>query len=152
MPLQVSWDNDEKTIIRSESEGVWTWDEYHAALDEVAAMMRSVNHRVDLITLRHTGATMPPGSPLPYFRRSMKVLPDNHGINVFVARSAFAINMIAVFTRIYSGMLGGKHLIVGTIEEARAMIARERAKTNPASLTPTAPRMSVPLPDTPFSS
>jgi hypothetical protein len=128
MPLHICWDNEEKTAIRCESEGNWTWDEYHTSLEQIAEMMREVNHHVDLINIRRLGATMPRGSSLPHFQRALAILPDNFGLNIFVTNNAVARVIVSVFTRVYASLSGGRLLMVGTLEEARAVVAKERAK------------------------
>jgi hypothetical protein len=49
MPLRVYWESPEKTIIRCDSTGRWTWDEYHYAVNDIVALMATVTHRVYLI-------------------------------------------------------------------------------------------------------
>lgn len=129
MPLSVYWDNDEQTIIRCDSAGKWTWDEYHMALDEVAALARSVNHRVDLISIGTPDSAMPKGSPQPHFERAVQVLPDNVGLNITVTGSRLA----AVMINIWKKLPGGKKLtdaveLVATEEEAYNIVAKDRER------------------------
>jgi hypothetical protein len=128
MPMHVYWDDEAHTIIRTEGEGAWTWDEFHRTMDEVIRMMRMVNHRVDLINLRLPGAKTPEGSAMPHFQRAMRTMPANLGLNVQVSTSAFGRLMVALFTRLYGSRPGGRVVMVASLEEARAKIAEDRAK------------------------
>jgi hypothetical protein len=129
MPLHVYWDNHEKTIIRCEADGLWTWDEYHQALDQIAAMMREVEHRVDLMNIRgNDRASMPRGSAMPHFKRAMKIMPPNRGLMVLVTNSAFGKSMVSVFLKVYGQISGDRLVMAGSIEEAYRRIAEDRAR------------------------
>ena len=130
MPLHVSWGDTEKTIICCESEGKWTWDEYHAALDQIVVMMQSVNYRVDLINIEGAGSSMPSGSPQPLFSRAIKVLPANLGKKVQVIKSTLARTIASVMTKVPNSNMNNLKM-VATLEEAYAFIADDRAKGNP---------------------
>jgi hypothetical protein len=130
MPLHLSWDDSEQTIIRCESEGHWTWEEYHAALDQVVEMMRGVNRRVDLINVERPGASIPPGSPTSHFKRSTKILPANLGINVVVIASSVG-RMMASVMKLMPGNDMDSIRLVRDLEQAYALIAEERAKEKP---------------------
>lgn len=125
MPIHVFWDNDEKAVIQSEGEGYWTWDEFHQAFDQVVVMMKSVPHRVDLINNRGTGSRMPSSSPMPHFQRVMRNMPPNAGMMVMISNSAFGRVMVNLFSKVR----GSRRLfMVASLDEARALIANERAK------------------------
>lgn len=128
MPLHVFWDNDEKTIIRCESEGKWTWVEYHHALEQMVEMVNSVSHQVNLINGERPGAVMPPGSPLPHFRHTAKILPANVGLNVVIVKSALARIMASAYAKMPGNSMDRVKLANG-LEEAYDLIhAREPMK------------------------
>jgi hypothetical protein len=127
MPLCVFWDDPEKTILRCESEGRWTWEEYHAALEQVRDMISSVDHRVDLINGERPGAIMPSGSVLTHFQRASKILPPNLGANVIVIKSSMARTMAAVFSKMPGNNID-KVKLTNSLEDAYTFIRRERAK------------------------
>ena len=128
MPMHIYFDNDEKTIIRCDSSGSWTWDEYHEAIEEIAAMIRGVSHRVDLITVPDNTATNPPGSPQPHFERALKLYPPNMGLNVLVSDNFFARAILSLWRRMPGNKLGNAIVLVPSVEEAYALVARESAK------------------------
>lgn len=127
MPLHVYWDDREQSILRCDSEGKWTWDEYHNSLNQVCDMARDIGHRVDLINVELPGASMPAGSPLPHFNRASKVLPDNVGLNIVVVRSAVVRAMASMMGKMPGNQM---HTIkmVATIDEAMSAIAQDREK------------------------
>ena len=49
MPIEVQWDNPEKTILRQKFEGKWTGKDYYVSLDEMSKLLKQVDHRVHLI-------------------------------------------------------------------------------------------------------
>jgi hypothetical protein len=126
--MHVYWDDEAHTIIRTKSEGAWTWDEYHRAMDEINRLMREVSHRVDLINIRNPASTMPGGAVLPRFGRALHTLPDNFGVIILVSNSVFARAMIGLFSQFYGGRHASRVLLTATVEEARAKIAEDRAK------------------------
>lgn len=127
MTMHVYWDNEYKTILRCESEGRWTWEEYHQALNQVVDMIESVPHRVDLMNVPRRGAVTPSGSAMPHFQRALRILPSNTGLNVIVNTNAFGRAIISMFSKLYGRHTGGNIAAVGTLEEAYALIARTRA-------------------------
>lgn len=127
MPLHVYWANEEKSILRCDSEGRWTWDEYHRSLDQVGEMAKTVSHRVDLINVECEGAKMPAGSPLPHFNRAIKVLPDNVGLNIVVIASP-VVRAMAGMMRKMPGSNMHTIRMVETIEAAMDLIVHERGE------------------------
>jgi len=130
MPLNVYWDNDQKTIIRCDSSGRWTWEEYHTALEQIAGMMRTVSHRVHMINVEGPNAAMPSGSPKTHFGRAVKVLPDNAGANIMIVKSAWGRAIASLMSKL-PGNTMDKIEMFGSVEEAYAFIARQDAPSNP---------------------
>ncbi len=128
MPLKIEWLDNEQTIICCTGEGTWTWDDYHQALDEIVNMFKTVQHRVDLVIDRAPGSAMPKGSSMPHFQRAMRIMPHNVGLLVMVTSNAFARTIVAIFTKVYPNKDNAKLLMVGSLIEARARIARDRLK------------------------
>ncbi|MEZ4669285.1 MAG: hypothetical protein R3E39_15375 [Anaerolineae bacterium] len=127
MPLHVFWDNEEKNIIRCESEGKWTWREYHHALDEIVGMVNAVDYRVDLINSQREGSTMPPGSPIPHFKRAAQAMPPNFAMNIVVISSHVVRVMASVMSRMPNNDMDSIEMVV-SLQDAYALIARDRAK------------------------
>jgi hypothetical protein len=130
MTIHVLWDDEAKTIIRSESEGNWTWEEYHESLSQIVQMVQSVNHRVDLIHRRLPGSVRPPSSGMAHYQRAMRILPENTGLNVVINTNTIARSVANIFTRLYGRRTRGAIVLVGSLEEAYKLIAADRAKVN----------------------
>jgi hypothetical protein len=124
MNITVSWDNDDKTIIRYDFQGQWTWDEFHKTSKEAFAMTRSVEHRVDSISNFHKGAALPPNA-LFQFRQAMTNAPKNRGMTVIVGGNTFIKTMVRVFSNL-NKQLGERLKIADTLDEARAMLTARR--------------------------
>ncbi len=127
MQITVFWEDDEKTIIRSESSGHWTWDDYHEAVEKVVMMANSVNYRVDLIISALPGAVAPSGSSMPHYQRAWRIMPKNVRLNIVVNSNTFGRMIINTFTRLNTGKGGLKVIAAGSLDEARAVIARDRS-------------------------
>lgn len=133
MPLNVVWDNEAKTIIRSEGVGEWTWEEFHEALQKIVEMMKTVEHRVDLIHNHVPGSRRPSGSGMPHFQRAIRIMPPNIGLNIFVNTNSFGRAIVSIFTRVYGGQSSGKLIMVASLEEAYALIRKDREQGVPSA-------------------
>ncbi len=126
MPIQILWDDQTHTIIRSEGQGDWTWVEFHESLQKIVEMMQSVDHRVDLIHGHTAGARRPQGSGMPHFQRALRVMPPNAGLSIFINPNAFGRTVVSIFTRLYGGKSGGQFHMAASLEDARRMIEKDR--------------------------
>lgn len=122
MPVTVEWDNPEHTILRTESHGHWTWDEYHHAVDQALVMIKGVDHPVDLINMRAIDAITPPGNALPHLRRVMRDLPDNHRLTIMVNPNMQSKLMVGIFKRLVP-VFTRTFQMVPSLQEARELIA-----------------------------
>jgi len=126
MNIKVSWDNDDKTVIRYDFEGTWTWEDFKIAATEAFAMTRSVEHPVDTISNFLPGVLLPPNA-IFQFRRIMEDAPPNRGVNVIVGSSAFIRTMVMMFSGINRN-LSKRLIVVDRLDQARAAIAARRKK------------------------
>ncbi len=127
MNIKVSWDNDDKNVIRYDFEGPWTWADFRIAAEEAFAMTRSVEHTVDTISNFYPGVLLP-ANAMFQFRRIMEDAPKNRGVNVIVGSSAFIRTMVMMFSRINRN-LGRRLIVVDKIEQARAVLDERRKKS-----------------------
>lgn len=127
MPIHTFWHNDEKTIVRYDFEGHWTWEEFHAAVNRVHDMMETVLHqRVDGIIDLTRSAMIPSGS-LVHFRTGSAKAAANWGISVLVTTSTF-INVFGDTIRRMLPNLASRYFVVKTVEEALQLIEEQRHK------------------------
>ena len=129
MTVTMAWDDTDKTIMLCNSQGRWTWEEYHETLSRIVEFFKETDNRVDLIITRDPQASMPSGSPMPHFQRAMRVMPPNVGLVALVNTNGFARALVSMFTKLFPTADTATLIIVGSHEEARTKIAAHRAKT-----------------------
>lgn len=123
MPVHIVWDDDDRTIIRYDYEGRWTWEELYIASKQVPDMFSAVSHSVDVIH-NLTGSRGLPGGALSHANRLSTQLPDNWGVSVVAGSNMFVSGMLNVFRKIYR-QFGERYFTTTTLEEAYALL-RER--------------------------
>jgi len=133
MTVTMTWDDADKTIMVCNSNGQWTWEEYHETLTQIVEQFKESNHRVDLIITRDKHAAMPAGSPMPHFQRAMRIMPPNVGLVALVNTNGFARALVSMFSKLFASKDKVDLIIVGSPEEARAKIAAHRTK-NPQTM------------------
>ncbi len=126
MGVNAIWDNAEKTILRQDFDGKWTWDEYFAASKRTQEMMGSVQHIVDVIANMKPGTIPMNGSALVYARDAMRVLPNRGKVAVVV--NPFVAAMLKIFKN-FDRELGRDTYPVESVEAARKLLAENRAKS-----------------------
>jgi hypothetical protein len=127
MGVQIHWDNPQKTTLRYDFTGRWTWDEFYAAYDVAKPMMMSVTHKVDFIlnssddvSRRYT----PPNAMTHMLSIARKALP-NAGKCVSVNNgSAFRRVLLTMVTKV-NPKIAEVYVFAKTLEEARAMLAQD---------------------------
>jgi hypothetical protein len=130
MPMNVSWDDDEKTTLRCDYEGKWTWSDVSQGYDEVIKLMKTVPHPVSMIHNMTHGAGIPNGA-ISNVHRFTAHLPENWGISVVVGSGAFIEMLMSVFTKIYK-KLGERYKRASSLEEAREIIRQTAQKIDSA--------------------
>src|ERR1041385_3286284 len=89
MPVHCYWEDSEKTIVRHDLEGTWTWDEMYAAFYKAIEMETAVTNRVDVILdMRHSTHTVP-GNALLHVKNFSEKQPPNVGLCIFVTTNPF---------------------------------------------------------------
>src|SRR5689334_8333352 len=101
MPVINTWDNDEKTIIRMEVSGRWTWDEMYQASESGFAMLDSVAHTVYPILDFSQSLGMPPNA-ITHARNMMGRQHPRTGMTVFVGANTLFVNLWRIFVRLYA--------------------------------------------------
>ncbi len=129
MPITVVWDDEAHSIVRYVLEGKWEWNEFRPFIDQAAAMTRTVDHRVDTVADLRRSAPLPMKNAFPTLKHLAIMTPDNalQGIFVVIGGGVFVRSLGATFKRIYPH-IGAATYFVETLEEAHALIARDRAR------------------------
>ena len=93
MPVHVSWDNTEKTIIHYVFDPNWTWDEFAPAKAHAQELINTVSHKVGVILeTHHNGAV--PHNLLGNFRDGLRTRHPRVVIVVIVVTRPFIRTMI----------------------------------------------------------
>lgn len=120
MPMQVVWDGDDKTILRVETEGSYSWDEYHAVLDEMFVLADTHPTVYGVIAVRSADARVPDGAVPHYTRTTVKFKERPHLIVVNVKLEPFVSMMTQMFARQFD--VKQQVFQAKTLEEAREIL------------------------------
>jgi hypothetical protein len=115
MRIPVVWENDDKTVVRFDERGSWTWAEFDEAVDRIVALIRSVPHRVNIIVL--SPERFPSGFPLVHFQRVVLLLPHNTGKIVLINNSPFQRRLNNILMTIFPA-LKKQVVFVDSVDEA----------------------------------
>ena len=132
MPFDFHWHDPDHSIIRIDTYGETTWDEFTKAVDRIVEELSKTNHRIDVVFNNQT--SVPKGNPLPHLwaaKRRIAAYDDHFGILITVgSRSTSSIikAMSDIVTRVYK--LDQKHRghEALTMEQALEQIAKSRAR------------------------
>jgi hypothetical protein len=124
MPIQIYWEDTEKTIVRYDFQGAWTWDDLYAVYYQAIDMETSVPHRVDIILDMRTSQRIP-GNALLHIKNIAEKQPPNVGLSIFVTTNAFITSMYNMAIKVY-GKIAYYFRLVSTLDDAHAMIENAR--------------------------
>jgi hypothetical protein len=121
MTIHAEWDNETKTVIRHDFDGLWTWNEFQELCRATRDMVTSVPHQVHIISDMR-GAIMPRGrGMMGNMRRATLSAPSNRGIIVVVV-NPFLKTLLSLFMSFDPEMTGIIYS-AESVEEARQLIA-----------------------------
>lgn len=121
MPIQVSWANDQKTVILSVFGEDWTLEEYHNMIDDMYKMTTSVKHTVHTIN-DFSNNRSSPTKLLSTGRHVENRKVPNSGMGIIVNANPFIKAMGQVSMRLFLKDLNIQ--FVKSIEEAYQVIAK----------------------------
>jgi hypothetical protein len=129
MPVTIQWDNEEKSIVRMQYVGRWTWEELYAATTQSHTMLDEVDHKVDFIHdwLKSNAI---PANAIVHSKNLIEKRHPNVGIVVLVWTNpvikamwtAFSSKVYANLTKRYTFWL------TSSIEEARDKLTQFHAE------------------------
>jgi len=124
MAIKVFWDNFNHTAVRFEFSGSWSWKAFRTPLRQAVAMIRSVDHRVDVI-FNTVNSKYTPDNMVGHFASIMPFLPENCGSIMFVGQES---SVCDVFTSLHKPYrrAGFDLLLVGNMDQARKGLAIRR--------------------------
>ncbi len=124
MPITVEWDPGSAHLLLVTTRGKYSWEEYHAALDQVFAIVDSGTPVQGVITVRQSDTVAPGGNPLPHVQRVMRLMSEHKNLIVVnVNGNMLKRVLVNSFMRITPDV-NKNYLEAGSVEEARKIIAR----------------------------
>ncbi|MBZ0290046.1 MAG: hypothetical protein K8I30_20645 [Anaerolineae bacterium] len=125
-PTAIYWDTDEKLLMVAEFNQPWTWDEFHATVEQINLMINSIDHSADIIIWHKV--ELPEGNPIPHLSRTLRSQPANLGKTVIVmpptthSMGHFLKSITSVINKANPG--AKKILAADTLDNARDLLAR----------------------------
>lgn len=126
MGIRVVWDDNAKSIIRWDFEDPWTWDDFRAAFKQSVDMAADLGYRVDIIPNATQIKQLPIGA-LGEFKRTQANSPENTGLVVITGGNMMTNTIIQTFSKVNRI---DQWRTARSLDEARAMIMRDREKDN----------------------
>ena len=125
MPIELIWDDEDRSIIHERFIGHWTWEEFHENAVEIRHMAESVSHRVDVIADLEASEGMPIGPAITQARAAMREVPPNWQGIIVVSGSW----LVKTLTSVYQSVSRNSFSIVQVdhVDEIPDTIARMRA-------------------------
>jgi len=121
MPVEVIWDNEEKTIIRQIYSGVLVLDDYKSGTDQFLEMAHSVPHTVHTI-LDRQNVEEAKASSMKAMQYANERMPENIGLRIVLKPNKMSEAMINM-GRYLAPDLVDKVEIVDSVEEAHQKVA-----------------------------
>jgi hypothetical protein len=123
--LNVYWDDAAETIIRLDVERDYTWDEFNAAVADVAAIVGPKGTRCDIIV--QLGRASAESHGIPAIQKALTALadlPENVGLVVIVV-GGLAGMLLNAAKRIDS-RVAARARTASSVDKARELVARDR--------------------------
>jgi hypothetical protein len=126
MTVNIEWDNEEKTVVRMEMVGKWTWTEAYEGSQKGYAMLETVDYVVNIIIdLRRSS-----GLPMLALTHARNMIARRHprtGLTVFIGVNALFLMLWRTFKSAYPKISATSDFtFAATIDEAHQIFA-ERA-------------------------
>lgn len=119
MPVEVEWDNPEKTILRVSYLNRWTWDEAFSTRLQSRALLASVDNVVDIMIYMPSDWYPPPN-----FGENLNKITTSESFNiglVVIVSQGLMPELYEAFLRSY-GPRSFPHTFAQTLDEARQII------------------------------
>lgn len=129
MGIKVSWDNDDKSVLRYDMGEFWDWDDFSNIVHDALDMRHGVKHRVDVIINAPDGMRPPLGFPMALIiEHTLFASTAVKGAVVCVGNDHFRNTMTFICRNIADKeRIARRVFVTNTMEQARAIIAQQRA-------------------------
>ena len=122
MTIEVQWENAERTVVLLEFKGTLTWKDYDEGVDKTYALMRTVEHKVDVISYMHPTVRLPKGDAISHIKRAFMVRPPNMRKGLLIGSDLFGEAVVRALIKV-KGMQE-TYIAVENVEAAHTMIAK----------------------------
>ena len=122
MTIEVQWENAERTVVLLEFKGALTWKDYDEGVDKTYALMRTVEHKVDVISYMHPTVRLPKGDAISHIKRAFMVRPPNMRKGLLIGSDLFGEAVVRALIKV-KGMQE-TYIAVENVEAAHIMIAK----------------------------
>ncbi len=119
--VEVSWDNDDQTVIRIDYQPGWRWEDLYQATKLTDEKLYGLDYSIPFINVYHPGARLPEGSPLPHMQRARTSLPSH--VTTLVTQDKVTEQTVSMFLKMIGYVRGVNYWVLPTLEEARATVA-----------------------------
>lgn len=123
MPIQVHWDNAEKTVLCQRFEGKWTGPEYYASLDEMTKLLKDTNHRVHWLGDMTDSVGIPALNLLAASGRVVKMVDGQFSTVIVVKAHSYFQSLVNVVRRM-SPALADRVYFVSSLQEAHTLLEK----------------------------
>lgn len=126
MPIELYWDNDERSVMLIEVSGAWTWDEMYHVLETIKAVTDRSERVIAAILDLSAGVQFPGGSVfslagLGHARRVLKMGEDGTGPIVIAGAGPFIRRVYDAFYPLDRRVLGNIHF-APSVDTARRLL------------------------------
>ena len=128
MGIEVSWDNEAKTIVKYVYEGRWTLQDFDNAREQAAKLEETVPHRVDVIVDVRNSSLVPTGT-ISRGKQVITTTPVSHpseAMAIIVGAGPLVRSIYDVVSKVYPEIVRRRGFrFARSMEEAREIIAKE---------------------------
>ena len=125
MAIDVTWGNEEQTLIHVTFTGSWTWYEFYAAAGTISQHMESVSHPVDIVLDMQNSVPVPPDLMLHMQRVEFYSLLN--GVAIVVQKDAARQTLAERITALLQHNITRKVVYANDLYEAQMLITRQPA-------------------------
>ncbi|MBZ0310175.1 MAG: hypothetical protein K8I82_29210 [Anaerolineae bacterium] len=127
MSVQAVWDTDEKTTIRLDFIGEWTWDEIQRAIENVREMKAAVPNKIDVVVDLTQSAHFMPDSLLTNAKKFARAASSQWNGTLILIGAPLLVEVVGGrLHQIYPAFFKKEILFAASLEEARQMLVKDR--------------------------
>ena len=120
MPWDVSWVDNEESILKLQPAEPWNWDDLEEAIRQYHTLAHGKDHDIDVIYALYRDIRLPNANLIPRVRQYLTDSPSNRGTIVFVDAPRFIQTMVDIT----SSVVGGSDKIrsANSVDEAVSLL------------------------------